>query len=738
MDYKFFLDDLEIEEPIGWTDFELSMQRDDVYHGMQFEVSTGALRFFGAAARYLMDQKELNGLKSNVIFIAQENCDGEYSGIVEGRLNFGKYKERCGGLCIVEIPFEEEGCKVTFKNRFDQKVDIDSMVALDNATVLPDYAQLGQTIAIPAKALQAAVDGNVAADGYTFNTSISTGPGLTFASIYVRPDYIIERYSNIATGQLIAVNNCVTSNPLITDGCDDPITPQLLFEEQQIDCFDGNFTYASRKKGTLTVAGSNGLFIFKHTILKWDGVGDIFADGTIVQESILFDYTTDLPNDLPEAPYVFPFDSTLTGATTIADGEGFYAVLGLRSINFSHDIQIEYDTETLFTIDAVKLCPPSEVQYYMIHEALSRIVEAITNKCIRVKSEYYGRIDSQPFAFDADGCGSLRMITGGLKLRKAPDSKFFISAKELIGGLNAIDNIGFAIEPDDTIEGRMLLIVEPIARFYQDFEVLSLDSIQEVVSEIQEGMHYAKIQAGYKKWEVEQVNGLNEFNSTREYRTGIETINTTLDIQSNLVAGSYPIELTRQQSFAESGAADTTYDTEAFIICLVRSAYDFQVERDNILNSANIFDPATVMNFRISPVRNLLRWFKSIINSYVNISTAANKLYFNAGTGNYTAAGLLDDASACRLENATIAENADLGMIAFANQGEATPLFKNETAAFEYPLSIAQFKHIKANPYGYIAYTCGQSPTAIKAFIKEIKFRPARGMANFILRKKWN
>lgn len=736
MDYRFFLNELEIQEPIGWADFELSMKRDEAYHGMQFEASTGALRFFGIASAYLQSQKELNGIFSNVTFTAEYTCDEEYSAIIQGRLNFGKYKDICGSLCLVEMPFEEEGCKLIFKNRFDQKVDVDSNIGLDGTTVLPDYAQLGQTIEVPGKALQAAVDGSVGEDGYVFNTSISIGVGgLTFASIYVRPDYETQRYSNIQTGNLISVNNCVTNNPIITDGCDQPITPQLLFEDQ-IECFDGNFTYTSRKKGTLTVTGANGLFIFKHTILKWDGVGDIFTDGVIVQESILFDLTSDLPNDLPDTPYTYDFDSTLTGTTTIADGVGFYAVLGLRSVNNAHDIQIEYDPETLVTIEAIKLCPPSDAQYYMVHELLSRVAEKITNKCLRVKSAYYGRIDSQPFAFDSDGCGSLRLLTSGLKLRNAPDGKFFVSAKELIGGLNAIDNIGFAVEPDPVIAGKHLLIIEPVEYFYQDFEMLSIDAIAGATNELQESMHYAKINVGYKKWEVEQINGLNEFNSTREYRTNADTISTTLDILSNLVAGSYAIELTRQQTFADSGAADTTYDNESFIICLTRTAYDFIVEQDGITSPANIFDPATIMNFRISPLRNLMRWFKSIINTYPSLTSSASKLFFNAGTGNYLASGMLTD-STCRLENGAITENMDLWINNFANVAEGTPILKNETVTFEYPLSIGQYNQIKVNPYGYISYTCGQSTTPIKGFIKELKFRPARGMANFSLRKKW-
>ena len=314
MDYKFYLDAVEIDEPIGWDNFELSMKRDDAYHGMQFEVSTSALRFFGIAATYLQQQKETNGISANVFFTAQLVCDGEqdtdYQTIVTGRLNFGKYKDICGNTCFVEVPFEEEGCKVIFRNRFDQKVDIERTLALDNVSALPEYTQLGQIIDMPAKALQSSVDGSVADAGYIFNTGITTGiGGVSFATIYYRPDYETQRYNNIATGQLIAVNGCVTSNPIMTDGCDGPLTPQLLFEDD-INCFDGNFTYTSRMKGVVNVTGTNGLFRLSHIVFKWDGVGDIFADGDIIAQNDLFDFTADLPNDLPDAPYEFIFDDT--------------------------------------------------------------------------------------------------------------------------------------------------------------------------------------------------------------------------------------------------------------------------------------------------------------------------------------------------------------------------------------------------------------------------------------------
>jgi hypothetical protein len=746
MEYRFFLNELEIDEPIGWADFELSMNRDDKYHGMQFEVSTGTLEFFGEAAQSLMTQKESFRIQANVTFISQVRCDAdsEWEEVVRGRLNFGKYKDTCGATkCTVTVPFEEDDCKVIFKNRFDQKVDIEKEIAFDNATMLPEYAQIGNNIEMPAVALEAAVSGRVTDAGYNLDCSFLFGNLSWF--LYERPNYEVEISNTIDTGQLEAVNNIETGLGQEQMDCiNGPLTPQLLLEEPDgIKCFNGDFVYHSRMKGSINLSTLDdqdaGLVEkVKHVIIRWDGVtGSVISNGGLVAEHTIADYT----GSPVGPPLTILFDDILDGSIALADGEGLYAVIDIELVNGGTisgiNINTIWDKETEFSISATRECPASEVQYYMVHETLSRVTEAVTNSCVRVKSEYYGRIDSQPFAFDNDGCGSLRMLTNGLKLRKAPDAKFFASPKDLIAGLNAIDNIGFDMQADPYIPNRLVLRVEPMEYFYQDQELLSIDGVALANNEIQESMHYAKINVGYKKWEVESVNGLNEFNSTREYRTNIETINTTLDIQSDLVAGSIPIEVTRQQTFADSGAADTSYDNDIFIVCLNRSAYQFNVERNNILNSSNIFNSATTLNFRISPLRNLMRWFKSIINSYASISSTSSGLFFNEGKGNFTAAGLLDDNGPCRLENTTIAENSDLDSSYFQDQSKATPVIMNETVSFEYPLSVAQYKQIKANPYGYISYTCGNDPIIRKAFVKEIKFRPAAGTANFTLIKKW-
>lgn len=736
MEYLFFLNGFAAHEPIGWQDFELSLKRDDKTHGIQFEASTGTLRFYGTSAQYLIDQKNLYGIKANVIFTAQEFCNDPYVPFEEisGRLNFGKFKSACGTQCTVEVPLEEQGCKVVFKNRYDHKVDLDLQTASDGLTPLPDYAALDIRLTMPTKALQAAVDGSVDPEEENivqFNETLVA----SLEHIYVRPTYALQRYNSIQTGQLVPVSNWdSTSSP------DFPISPQVLFEDI-ITCFNGDFNYSARQKGNLNIIlASDDLFTriqqVRRQLIKWDATGDLLTNGIVVDEQILF-----TGNQL--LPFSLDFDSQIAGTTTLEEGVAIYDVLriaGAQTAPNQITVTVTYDPETYFTFEAVKTCPATTADAYLIHETVSRIAESITNGCVRAKSSYYGRTDSQPFAFDADGCGGLRMLTSGLKIRNAPDGKFFASMKDVFEGLNAIDNIGFDLVEDENVPSHFIMRVEAVDFFYQNEEVFVIDNIPQAEALVQEQLHFSKVNVGYKKWEVEGVNGLDEFNSTREYRTSLDTVSGALDITSQLVAGGYPYEITRQQNFADTGAADTKFDNDIFILTLLRTAYAFEVEQGNVTNASGFFDPATIINARLSPLRNLMRWYKTIAAGYVPLSDSENNLAFNAGTGNFIAAmEILEGAydAQCKIESATIAENQSLFVTHFAHPQDYTPLWKNEIQTFEYPLNIAEYKAIKAAPYGYISYRCGSAGDFEKGFIKEIKFKPARGLANFSLLKKW-
>lgn len=720
MNNLFYLDDIEIEEPVGFADIELSIKRDDTFHGMSYEASTSSLQFHGIAAIYLKELKESLGVRANVTFKALQTCENyDYEEIISGRLNFGKYKENCGTECTVSIPIEQESCAIIFNSRKSQKVDVNKDMGIDGTTPLPQYAALNVETEIPTHNLKGEIDANVSDDGYEV-PEIETGlfNEVLFA---FRPLYLNKRFESINTGNIDSGVDSASTDPV--GGLTDVISPQLLFNDA-INCFDGQFDYSFRLKGNINVNIFDGTGVanfFRVRIAKGEWPGTL----------------TDV--DIQNLTYTGndSFDVTLSGTTSLSEGQGLYALLEVDlertpAHQINAFINVAFDKESSVLITANKSCPATNAEFSMIHETLSRVSESITNGCVRVKSSFYGRTDSEPFSFSGDGCGGLRTLTSGLKIRNAIEDNFFTSIEELIKGLNAIDNIGFDIIQDPDIPSRSLLRIEDVTFFYRDEEILRHDGIPKGITEMEESKIYAKIDAGYKKWEVEDVNGLNEFNSGRQFNTSIDTVNTSLDIASNLVTGTYPIEITRQQSFANSGGADTKYDNETFLICMRRTSYPYgniEVEIDNIDNPQNIFSPTTIKNYRISPIRNLMRWFKSIMGVFNSLTDAI--LFFSSGSGNLIASGKMTD-STCRQENTEMAENQNIFVTQF--EADFTPIWKPEIITYDYPMSIKDYRKVKANPYGYISAECGEF---LKYWIKEIKYKPMKGIATITARRKY-
>lgn len=727
MTFEFYLDDFEIEQPEGFADIILNMKRDDNWHGIFFEASTSDLIFYGEGAEYLRDKKEHDGLRADVTFRVQLAC-GVYDTpevILEGKLDFRKYVASCGTSCVVTMPVEQTGCVMTLRNRYDQKVDMDSNIAFNKTTAIQQYSKMNFEMEIAAKELEAGIDGSVQ-DTDTIEAEV-TSPGSGF-TVFARPTYIIERDSSIQTAQLSPVSSWETNG---TSFLDSALSPQLLYEDN-ITCFNGDFEYSLRKKGSYSLTGSGAVILVKVKLITWDGTGDIFTNNVVIDEVTIY--------DSPGTPITSGnFDGTLSGTTPLAAGVGLYGIVELgvlAPVLSSTDIAIVFDDDTFFTLTAPKLCPVTNANVYMTNESLSHVTEAITDGCLKVKSDYYGRTDSEPYASDEDGCGSLRILTSGLKIRRAENAKYFSSLKDLFDGLKGIDNIGMGIEDDTERPGEQMLRVESVDHFYQDVEILALPDVPDAKTAVQEQLHYSLIKTGYKKWEVESINGLNEFNSSREYRTSLSSVSNPLDITSAFVAGGYPWEVTRQQSFAATGQADTKYDNETFIACVERDAYGFHIEQGNIENPTNIFSPDTAYNWRIRPFSNLMRWFKSIANSYPNLVDTTNKLFFSSGTGNFLASGEIAGAyPECKLENTQKAENRDLYVSDFADSTVAVPLWKPEFITFKYLLSVRDYKLLKASPYGYLSIQCG-SGEWLKGFIHEIRYSLNKGEANFILKMK--
>lgn len=202
----------------------------------------------------------------------------------------------------------------------------------------------------------------------------------------------------------------------------------------------------------------------------------------------------------------------------------------------------------------------------------------------------------------------------------------------------------------------------------------------------------------------------------------------TVTISSPLNSGTFTVT---SVSNVPGNLAVTVTEATAheLVFASVTSSNVLAVELGNIINSKNIIEPSTVYNFRISPVRNAMRWLPTVLRSYEHFN-ADSKIIFTDGDGNYFASGEMADGN-CKLENAAIAENATIDPTIFADSNDAKPTMKAERVVFDYPMSSSNYKTVEANPYGLIYYEndCEEG----LGWIDTISYKPEEGLANFKL-----
>ncbi len=770
IDWKFLLysetGEIVPQEPEGFTEIVFEIRRDRELHGVLFENSLNEIKFYGKAADFIEERYNEKLIETEIYFEASYRCDieAEYEVALMCKLDFGRYEKQCGTECSIKVGLQNAGCVNTFRSRKETKVDLDATECFDKITPLPNYGfGINGTVDLPAIGVYAennsvneqSESNNTEDVRQSFDWFANGTPNTMRAYVFPPMQKTISASLGIFNPSPIweLRNGGFNNRP---DENFTAITEITNAENLNISCDSGlsrlecgmNFTVQQIESGGSPTPIT---FLTAKIFTIEAGLDPTDATNYVQIDSVALATLTGNENS-------GVINYSFSGDVSLLFGMKIYFGIYI-SVNTENNIDNFIFTalpENYFKLTSIINCEPSQAKISLIYEAMDKVVQSTTDGCMRLKSAYYGRKDSLPISYDSDGCGSLRMLTNGLRLRKAETDKHFVSFQDFVSGLNPIDNIGVGIEKDPFISSRDVVVVEEMRYFYDDSApIIVLKNIPNVVETIMLDRFLQNIKIGYEKWESEDLLGLIEPNSNREYRTTLKTATGSLTQLSKFIAASYAIELTRRQSFAITGKADQKYDNENFIICGERAfgygypAYGYAYygePYDIIVETGNYFSTElgvlNLFNIRITPIRNLLRWFKSIANSYVNIFSTTSKINFVSGTGNYDAI-TEHTIDGCIVEApGDLKENENVSIITFDNYDlpeyadNFKPVTKNELVRFEYPLSIKEYNLLKANPYRLIGYICGNASQK-NGFISSIKYSPVEGIAQFELIKNY-
>jgi hypothetical protein len=196
------------------------------------------------------------------------------------------------------------------------------------------------------------------------------------------------------------------------------------------------------------------------------------------------------------------------------------------------------------------------------------------------------------------------------------------------------------------------------------------------------------------------------------------TISSIVYDGTSLVSGTYIIYVRVTEAIVAETITSGNYT--------IKRTGGYFVETGNIDSPTNLVDPDTTYNYRISPIRNAMRWMDKIAEGY----KSSPSIIFTDGAGNYFASGKMTDSFG-RLEDNVISENETIVTATFADTTKIAPLLAPEQLTFDFPMSIAEFKTIMENPYGKIHWS--NEFESGYAYLSSIKYKPEEGIANFLL-----
>jgi uncharacterized protein (TIGR02145 family) len=706
MDFRFYLINertgvqLEIEEPVNFDNFKPVLRRDAKFHGVNFEFAEQNLGFYGKAYKFVTEEYKVYGVDGILIFLVEYNCNGGWLEFYKGSLDYKRYEEVIGDYCIVNVGIAQLGVPMTLKNRMETKVDLSTTTGMEGAS-LPAYANLGKEISVPSKTVllnnSAKKDDTSAVISLTHDNTLFSIP-----------------FGNIILNEINDFNPDNDFYEIST-----PIARPIFVNNTKltISSFEFRASTFFRMHGNNYSVFLNALIEFIVYNSKNNKLGTVYNKSISQYLTIQggsFYYAT--------SPNVSWGQGDFMQGREIPPGGKLVAMVNITNMSKYDNAGISVEG-SFIELKLNSRSNSTPIKTFAIHESLNRIVESTTNNALTVKSDYYGRSDSEVNPTQADGVGSLRCITNGYFIRRAKlttgEPILSISFKDLLDGLNAIDAIGYSIEGNK-------LRIEPWEYFYTDDVILRCTGINEVKRKIDPERCFQLVDIGYDKWESEEWNSIDGFHSKRQYRTKIKNIDTKLEQFCKFIADSYAIEATRRKG-VENPTGDWKYDNNTFIIDLIRDANNSLVVNTGNGDESTLIDPSTVFNVELSPARMAARWFSRIMQG-VKPETG-DKLIFTGSEGYIGAKTTSKHANSVTTEEVSERQDWDISKIINRNP---IPKFNPELVEFDYPLTAAEFMAIRNNPNGLIEFD-GEY-----GWIKEIEADLLEGTAKFTLIPKVN
>lgn len=741
-------------DPIGWDDTDLVLERNLTFHGV-FEEWISDLLFHcdGGGKQYLDNILDTQGVDALVTLLVEYDCDdsGTFETLFDGKLNLSKYiiEFKDSSDFTSQIKIVRNDIVQTVLDRQDMKVNLNELFSIDG-TALTAYTNAPASINVGSQQIDLVSE----IDGASFTDS-------NLFDGVVRPQFVTAVSDDLLFQSPLPINEDdlkeISASP---DFHNKAQRAALISLREQISIiYDSENNGIIRFPETYNVSW-NFVGTYTDTVLTPPFTNRILSVGLNLVLSVgptISSSTGTIIGTIPgynsavnplSIPFAFIGGTSVTlnrgdkiwlyWLTDTATGTGYVIVGGAtESIQFD----FFYTTSELI-LEVNSTITPGSDPGFAIYETWARVSESITDQVsFAFRSDFYGRTDSEPNlggapTYLADGCGSLNFMFSGLALRGYGKHKLesplpdFTSLREIFDSCESVHNIGMGVE---TFGGQTVLRVEELDFFYDPVSTIQLSGVQGFTRTVDTSFMYNEFDIGFAEWEPENFNGLDEINTKHEYNTPISSIKNKLSKLSPWLASGYAIEDVKRTIFTQG--RDHKYDNNNFWLAVRRVLLTFGVDNDQDFTATAALDnPGSRRNLKITPKRNFLRWLNVIGTGLTN--TVGLTIDFREGDANvyYTTT---QAANGCNGDYTGNLLDAD-GDIAWddANARLNSPIWDAEVYEFDAPLSFTQYKVIRDAPRGFIEFRVGNTGAFRSGFILELRYPLQGGLTHFKLLRR--
>jgi hypothetical protein len=369
-----------------------------------------------------------------------------------------------------------------------------------------------------------------------------------------------------------------------------------------------------------------------------------------------------------------------------------------------------------------------------IFDFLKRILYIITGNSNALVSDYFS-VTNQGLMWN-------NLITTGLYIRNGQlldeaNPQIQTSYSQFFEDLTRIFNLGWAFEYNESLSIWQIR-VEPMEYFYD--ETVLIGNFEKV-SNITQNANVQDLVNSFKigftdQWKNIAVSGIFEPHTYRGYSTPNRSRSAdtkVLDLRSGILASGYAIEFSRRLQYLrdDSGSSDRPNDYNLFIIWLNRAevifeeiantGYEFPDETGSVTFAAGTVSvgsdlvgstnaPITeIYNILHTPARIAARWWKYLGMNTYGLPTPKAELFFQSGEYYTKLESSVTNTyfpTANQEISGTVAENTNISK-AILQIGLNDYLFKPITLDFSFPQNLCSFIEMANIGTGFIRVTSG-------------------------------